>query len=456
MSDSDSRLETETHIDGISAPSNEHMLLPGLTTIYHPKLSRVGERAVLTELGSGRPVEVSRKVPLFLQPGTPPALPLGGARLSRSPILLRPGRGRPGRGRPGRGRPGRETRSVVIDPNGSRMTVEIGGERIEAPKEVSATDIEHGVPILLGSSVLLLLHWMDPLITPVPEGSAMIGSGLEMSKLRRQIRQVADVPVSVLIRGETGSGKELVAQELHRSGSRSNGPFVAVDISTLTPSLAAAELFGAERGAFTGADRALKGLFREADGGTLFLDEIGEAPAEVQSMLRVLETGEIRPVGGSGSHAVDVRVIAATDTDLDAAVADHAFSAPLLHRLSRLVINLAPLRRRREDFGLLFTHFLRHELEAVGDSDRLTINPPWVPAPWIARLLMSSWPGNIRQLRNVVSQLVIENRGQEQITELGALTLVSPAPENTEAPTTSSTGSTRQQASEPSAARRPG
>jgi two-component system nitrogen regulation response regulator GlnG len=218
----------------------------------------------------------------------------------------------------------------------------------------------------------------------------------------------------VLLRGESGTGKELVAEALHQAGRRRDGPFVAVNMAAVPASLAAAELFGAARGAFTGADRRRDGFFARAHGGTLFLDEVGEMPAEVQTLLlRCLETGEIQPVG-EAPRRVDVRLVAATDADLEGAVAAGRFRAPLLYRLDGYRIRLPPLRDRREDFGRLLVEFLRQELQAVGEPERLEAETPWLPAPLVARLVLHSWPGNVRQLRNVVRQLVIANRGRTE------------------------------------------
>ncbi|MEM7588024.1 MAG: sigma 54-interacting transcriptional regulator [Acidobacteriota bacterium] len=182
--------------------------------------------------------------------------------------------------------------------------------------------------------------------------------------------------------------------------------------------MAGAELFGAERGAYTGADRRRAGHFEQAHGGTLFLDEIGETPLEVQALLlRTMETGEVRAVGGSRSSNPDLRILSATDADLEAAIASDRFRAPLLHRLSGYVLRLPPLRTRRDDFGRLFMHFLRRELEAVDQAHRLAPRPrPWLPALLVARLAAWSWPGNVRQLANVARQLVIANRQADPAT----------------------------------------
>jgi two-component system nitrogen regulation response regulator GlnG len=238
--------------------------------------------------------------------------------------------------------------------------------------------------------------------------------------LRHNIRRVADLSVPVLIRGETGSGKELAARALHLLSPRRTGPFITVNLGAISPSLVSAELFGAERGAFTGSVRRQAGYFMEADGGTLFLDEVGEASAEVQVvLLRALETGEIQPVGAQRPQKPDVRIVAATDADLRAKIADGSFKAPLLHRLAAYELWVPPLRDRRDDFGRLFTRFLRDELSQIGEIDRIRSPPPtgelWLSAAVVARLARCAWPGNVRQLRNAVRQLVIGNRGRARV-----------------------------------------
>ncbi len=195
---------------------------------------------------------------------------------------------------------------------------------------------------------------------------------------------------------------------------------MSVNLGAVPRELAAAELFGAQRGAYTGAVRDREGFFGAARGGTLFLDEVGEAPPEVQVMLlRVLETGEMFPVGGHAPVATDVRLVAATDADLDAHIRDGRFKAPLLHRLAGYEIRLPPLRERREDIGLLFVHFARQELAAIGEEHRLSPGDPyadpWLPVALAHKLLGYAWPGNVRQLRNVTRQLVIGSRGEARL-----------------------------------------
>jgi two-component system nitrogen regulation response regulator GlnG len=236
--------------------------------------------------------------------------------------------------------------------------------------------------------------------------------------LRQEIARAAPSDVPVLLRGETGTGKELVARALHEHGPRREGPWVAVNMAAIPPQLAAAELFGVEKGAFTGATSRKRGYFQHAEGGTLFLDEIGETPPDVQALLlRALESGEIQRVGAAAASRIDVRVVAATDVDLEARVAEGTFRAPLLHRLAGYPIWLPPLRERREDLGLLFYHFLAEELRAAGGASRLGLSSydaePWIGASLVARLAIHDWPGNVRELRNAARRTVAANPGPE-------------------------------------------
>ncbi|WP_437729553.1 sigma 54-interacting transcriptional regulator [Sorangium sp. So ce861] len=260
-----------------------------------------------------------------------------------------------------------------------------------------------------------------------------------MRRLLWEIRSVADIELPVLIRGENGSGKELVARAIHQASPRRGRPFVAVNLGAIAPTLAGAELFGTEAASFSGA-RHRKGYFEQAHSGTLFLDEIGDAPIELQvALLRVLETGEVQRTGAQ-VRKVDVRVIAATDADLEAKVATGMFRAPLLNRLSAYEISVPPLRARRDDVGRLLIRFLREELDRIGEAHRLVPpapeDKPWLPASLVARLAEYDWPGNIRQLRNVVRQLVIGSRGRERLEVTPAVErlLAEPASAGTELP----------------------
>ena len=200
--------------------------------------------------------------------------------------------------------------------------------------------------LLLAGRIVLVLHPMPPAPAREVEGLGLTGDSAAMAQVRADVRRVADLEVAVLLRGETGTGKELVARAIHRRSPRRSRPYLAVNMGAIPPALAAAELFGAARGAFTGADQRRTGYFSQAHGGTLFLDEIGETPPEVQVLLlRALETGEIQPVGAEAPRRVDVRVLAATDADLEAAIAAGRFRAPLLHRLNGYEIRLPALAR---------------------------------------------------------------------------------------------------------------
>jgi two-component system nitrogen regulation response regulator GlnG len=280
--------------------------------------------------------------------------------------------------------------------------------------------------------VVLLFHLFVSPRLPVCEPHGLVGESSAIAQVRAEIHRVADLAVPVLIRGATGTGKELVAQGIHAASRRHRGPFVSVNLGAIPPSLAASELFGAARGAYTGAVQAQDGYFRKAQGGTLFLDEIGETPQEVQaSLLRVLEAGEIQPVGAQSALRVDVRVLAATDADLEQRVQAGTFREPLLHRLAGYSIRLPPLRERRDDIGRLLVHFLRQELAATGELEILDRDSPhllWIKPALVARLARYDWPGNVRQLRNAVRQLVIGSRGLPQIqSSPGLESLLAPA-----------------------------
>ncbi len=230
----------------------------------------------------------------------------------------------------------------------------------------------------------------------------LAGTSPVMERVRELVGRFAPLDVPVLILGETGTGKELAARALHESGPRAGEPFVAVNCGSITASLLESELFGHDRGAFTGAVRARRGLFEEAGRGTILLDEIGDMPLELQAaLLRVLETGEVRPVGSSRSRKVACRVLAATNADLEERVRAGAFRQDLFYRLARLEIRLTPLRERRRDILPLAERFL-----AEGRSDGLV---PTLAPELRAALEGGDWPGNARELRNAVERMRLVN-----------------------------------------------
>ncbi|MEM7482443.1 MAG: sigma 54-interacting transcriptional regulator [Acidobacteriota bacterium] len=371
-----------------------------LTVLYHRDLERVGEIARFNEPTGA----LSRMSPGFRAPGSPELFlrPLGDPHLSRRPLAFEAGR---------------EAGSVRISRCGSTIPVQLDGMPLHESVELSSDEIDRGVVLHLADRVVLLLHRHDAPGRYPEESFGMVGASAAMVRLRRDILRSADLEVPVLLRGETGTGKELVAAAIHEASSRSQNSFVAVNLGAIPPSLAATELFGSVKGAFTGSVRSQMGFFRRAEGGTLFLDEVGEAPPDVQVMLlRVLESGEIQPVGSHETQRVNVRLITATDANLENAVARGRFRAPLLYRLtSGYEIMIPPLRARRDDVGRLLFRFLRDELDALGESHPLTSEEePWLPASVIARLAEYAWPGNVRELRNVARQLAIYSRGSDQ------------------------------------------
>jgi two-component system nitrogen regulation response regulator GlnG len=374
--------------------------IPTLTLLFHPQALRVGARAYLGQIVRGQEARLSRLEPDFEQPGS--QAPLNDPYLSRRPIRFLPVPG-----------------GIEIRLDEGHTRIALNGEPVDGNRVLSLAEIREGAVLEMAGRVVLLLHLFVPPRLPVCESHGLIGESSAIAQVRAEIHRVADLAVPVLIRGATGTGKELVAQAIHAASRRSRGPFVSLNLGAIPPSLAASELFGAARGAFTGAVQAQDGYFRKAQGGTLFLDEIGETPQEVQaSLLRVLEAGEIQPVGAQTALRVDARVLAATDADLEQRVQAGTFREPLLHRLAGYSIRLPPLRERRDDIGRLLVHFLRQELAATGELEILNRDSPrqlWMKPALVVRLARYDWPGNVRQLRNAVRQLVIGSRGLPQL-----------------------------------------
>jgi two-component system response regulator HydG len=238
---------------------------------------------------------------------------------------------------------------------------------------------------------------------------ALIGQSPPMLALLATLERVADTDVPLLIGGETGTGKGLFAHAVHLESQRQRGPFVSVNCGALPESLLESELFGHEKGAFTGATSSRKGLFAEAEGGTLFLDEIGDiSPALQVKLLHVLEHGELRPVGASRSRQVDVRIVAATHRDLREAVRAGSFREDLLYRLDVVSIMLPALRHHREDIPLLVEHFLQEQRTRHPKAVVQRLSPEAM-----GRLLRHDWPGNVRELAHLVERLVVLGRSAE-------------------------------------------
>jgi transcriptional regulator with AAA-type ATPase domain len=354
--------------------------LLGLTILWHPDSARIGEQYI-GPAGEGT-IEISRYAPLFFRPGQD-GVAIGHRAIARAPLQLR------------------RTASdgLIITPAASAMAVEVNGRMLDSVLQFERADMARGVVIGLGGHVLLCAHWM----TSFPRANGLPGLlGVSSAAIatRDLIRQVAATDLSVLLLGETGTGKDVAARAIHAAGKRAAKPLVAVNMATLNEALAAADLFGAVKGAYTGAQNARRGLFAEADSGTLFLDELGDTPASVQPMLlRVLETGSYRPLGASVDATSSARLIAATDQDLDA----RGFNQPLLRRMEAFVIRIPPLRERREDIGVLLLEALR---ACTHDAEEMAAFPPGL----ISAMCTYDWPGNIRQLVNVTRRAVMAQR----------------------------------------------
>ena len=251
----------------------------------------------------------------------------------------------------------------------------------------------------------------------LPE-SEMIGTSQQMVEVYKTVSRAAGTDATVILEGETGTGKDLVARMIHRFSRRKDQPFVPVDCGAIAPSLLESELFGAMRGAFTGADRDRIGVFEAANRGTVFLDEIGDIEQNFQlALLRFLESHEIRPVGASRSKTVDVRVLAATNRDLQRMVSEDKFREDLWHRLNVVRIVMPPLRERRSDILLLTQHFVRKYNQRYNRDVKLMDSGA-------EELQNQTWPGNVRQLQHVIERMVILADRIDEDAVSGALTIM--------------------------------
>ncbi|MEI8181276.1 MAG: sigma-54 dependent transcriptional regulator [Desulfomonile sp.] len=240
----------------------------------------------------------------------------------------------------------------------------------------------------------------------------IVGKSRAMKKVFTVMRKVADTPTTVLISGESGTGKELVARALHKASSRNNAPFVSINCAAVPENLLESELFGYEKGAFTGAVSVRQGKFEFANGGTLFLDEVGETSTNLQvKLLRVLQEHEFQRVGGNKDIQVDVRIIAATNKNLKEEVDAGRFRADLFFRLNVVHIEIPPLRVRREDIPFLVAHFLNKFGEKLGRPIR-EVDPQVMSS-----FFRYSWPGNVRELENVIERAVVLSRGSAMTPE---------------------------------------
>jgi DNA-binding NtrC family response regulator len=265
----------------------------------------------------------------------------------------------------------------------------------------------------------------EPPPPPIGEGESappagIIGRSAGMLTVYKQIAYAADSWAPVLITGESGTGKELIARAIHRHSRRASRPFVAVNCGALVETLLESELFGHVRGSFTGAVTDHKGVFEQAHGGSVFLDEIGDTtPALQVKLLRVLQESEVRPVGSTRTVHVESRIIAATNVDLDRAVAEHRFRQDLYYRLSVIVIQMPPLRERRSDIPLLIDQFLRASSVRYG-------RPVTMSSAAVNALVNYDWPGNVRELENTIERLVVFSRGEIDVGDLPPSVIAAP------------------------------
>ncbi len=298
---------------------------------------------------------------------------------------------------------------------------------VEAVKAGGATDYIRKSPGLVGEIKLAISRALEKLALSKQNFALrrdaaahnsldnIIGSSLAMEKLKQTVRTVASTASTVLIHGESGTGKELVARALHVCSPRATEAFVSVNCGAFPETLLESELFGYLKGAFTGANQNKRGFFEVAGGGTIFLDEISEMTLAMQvKLLRVLQERTVRPVGSTSEMSIDVRVIAATNRDLEKAVAANTFREDLYYRLNVIPIRVPPLRERPEDIPLLVNHFLKKYAGAAGRSI-LRVNGPSLDA-----LCGYEWPGNVRQLENTVERAVALETTEELHVELPA------------------------------------
>ncbi len=294
-----------------------------------------------------------------------------------------------------------DEQDYLLSDQGSTNGTRVAGVRVKQ------ACLEDGNLVEIGATQIRFRLLDDPIRIELAEEQAyegLIGRSVAMRELFAMCSRVAPTDAPVLLEGETGTGKELVARAIHARSRRKGKPFVVFDCGAVPPTLIESELFGAEKGAYTGSVATRAGVFERADGGTLFLDEMGELQLDLQpKLLRVLETGDVLRLGGEKEKKVDVRVIAATNRDLSRMIADGRFRADLYYRLAVLRVQVPPLRDRRDDIPLLAAYFARQVLTGVHTQ---RIPEPTFEAIF-EQLRHHDWPGNVRELRNIVERAAI-------------------------------------------------
>jgi two-component system nitrogen regulation response regulator GlnG len=387
-----------------------------LMIAWHPDPSRVGELATLFGPGESGVLMLNRHEPSFRAAGGAASGPLATPWVSRVPIRLE------------------LSSSGELSLSAPEAAQAFLDEAPLARREVrGATELQRGVRLRLGEYVLLWLGTFRRLFAARQGLPGVVGRSAAMQRLELEVRRIADLNEPVLVRGESGTGKELVAAALHQLSPRARGPYVCLNMAAIPASVAASELFGHGKGAFTGASLARAGYFARASSGTLFLDEIGQTAPEVQPvLLRVLESKVIQPIGGE-LRPVDVRVVAATDSDLEQAVAEGKFQAPLLRRFGYPLV-VPPLRERIEDVPELFVTFLREAAQAMNEPSLLDAaergRAPLIAADFVSKLLAYGWPSNVRELRTLARRVALLGRERTPVSTeeaLAALSVSAPA-----------------------------
>lgn len=371
------------------------------TIVFHPDMDRVGECARMA-VRDGSEVAVSRLKPRFSQPRRDGSKPLSDRYLSRSPVKFQ-----------------WSGDHLLLNASAAGTSLMLDGALVSGSFRLGGDRLRRGVVIVLARRVVLFMQLAEA-IEIAADPCGLVGESPALQRLRFRVGELAVSDAPVLLLGESGTGKELVAKALHGRSLRGRSKLLTINMAAIPAELAAAELFGASRGAYTGADRDKPGYFQQADGATLFMDEIGVTPAAVQSqLLRALESGEVQPAGG-GIRTVDVRVISATDANLDRAD-EHRFNTALRHRLGALEISLPALRERRDDIGRLVFHYLAHYARESGSPDLLGvgIGDPAVVAHWallLSGMASYEWPGNVRELRNFCRQIILASAAAGNLT----------------------------------------
>jgi two-component system nitrogen regulation response regulator GlnG len=384
-------------LDSLRGGTTELPLIPAFTIAWHPDSSRVGQIAPLTRLLECDEAPLRRDEPIFFKAGSSIGSPVESRFMSRAPVLLVASTGR-----------GLELRRGSADSD-----VEVDGTRLAAPRVLADGDLVRGVVVTVARRVAFVLHAVRFPIARSPD-LGLLGTSDAIEDARRLILRVASRRSPVLIRGQSGTGKELVARAIHAQGGRTAGRLVDVNMGLLRPERAAAELFGYERGAFTGASEAHAGAFRQAHGGTLFLDEIGFTALEVQqALLRAWQDHRVQALGASTARPVDVRVICATDANLEDLRDSGRMLESFYNRLNAaFTIRLPPLRERREDVGMLLARFLEGA-RTGGRGGRL--DGGQLKAPTVARLIMSPLDGNVRMLEGLAETLAIREEADPDV-----------------------------------------